>query len=218
MNAEFWLEKWENYEIGFHQQEINGYLQAYWPLLKLSQGAKVFVPLCGKSRDMLWLRDQGHYVVGIEISPIAIQHFFEENALTYHTSIQGTFTCWEADNLLILQGDFFNLDASYLQGIKAVFDRASLVALPPELRQQYELKLQSLFPDAIEMLLVAFEYDQSVMNGPPFSISNEEINFLYQQNFNITQLLEENVLNDYPKFRSSGLDELWEKVFLLNSF
>ncbi len=215
MQAEFWLEKWEAYEIGFHQQEINAYLKAYWPLLKLNSNAKVFVPLCGKSRDLLWLLEKGHQVIGIELSPIAIRHFFEENGMDYCISYDGAFPCWEADNLIILEGDFFKLNASYLQDVSAIFDRASLVALPPELRQQYVRHLQSLFPKAIQILLVAFEYDQDEMNGPPFSISDEEIQVLYQNDFNITQLFEANVLNEYPKFSAYGLKELLEKVYLL---
>src|SRR4030042_914462 len=82
MNPDFWLERWQRNEIGFHQPEINAHLQDFWGQLAVPAGGQVFVPLCGKSRDLLWLRARGHRVLGVELSPIAVRDFFAENALT----------------------------------------------------------------------------------------------------------------------------------------
>lgn len=49
--------------------------------LDLAQGSRVFVPLCGKSLDMIWLAQQGHEVIGVELSPVAVEDFFRENGL-----------------------------------------------------------------------------------------------------------------------------------------
>ena len=73
MHPEFWLERWQQNQIGFHQARVNPYLQQFWPQLGIAQTGRVFVPLCGKSSDMLWLRAQGHEVVGVEFSELAVR-------------------------------------------------------------------------------------------------------------------------------------------------
>ena len=81
MEKQFWLDRWEARQIGFHLPEVNAYLRRHWSALKLNAGDRVLVPLCGKSLDMLWLHEVGHGVLGVELSPIAIQEFFADNAL-----------------------------------------------------------------------------------------------------------------------------------------
>jgi thiopurine S-methyltransferase len=216
MNAEFWIEKWEKNAIGFHQQDINNHLQAYWQQLKPEPGSQVLVPLCGKSKDMLWLCGQGHSVLGVELSPIAVNSFFSENAIKPNISQQGSFKRWESAGLVILEGDFFALSAEDAKNIGGVFDRAAMVALPPELRQQYSQHLQNSLPDKVGILLVVFEYDQVVMSGPPFSVAEAEIRQQFQHNYEITLLFEQDVLDAYPQFRANGLDDLLEKVYLLS--
>jgi len=114
MQAQFWHDRWEQNQIGFHQQDFNPHLQAFWDRLELPAGGTVFVPLCGKSRDLLWLRAQGFPVLGIELSPVAVRDFFAENRLEPQVTPQGKFERWEADGLVILQGDFFELTAADL--------------------------------------------------------------------------------------------------------
>ncbi|MDE2387962.1 MAG: thiopurine S-methyltransferase, partial [Betaproteobacteria bacterium] len=81
MQKEYWQERWNRNDTGFHQTEINPYLREFWQRLQLSPASTVLVPLCGKSLDMLWLRQQGHAVLGVELSTIAAQAFFTENKL-----------------------------------------------------------------------------------------------------------------------------------------
>src|SRR5215213_63441 len=102
MEPNFWAERWNKNEIGFHQRDINASLRAYWPTLGIARGAEVFVPLCGKSLDMLWLREQGHSVLGIEFVETAVRDFFAENGLTPRVYKQGSFERWEADEIAIL--------------------------------------------------------------------------------------------------------------------
>ena len=73
MHAEFWQARWARSEIGFHLPEVNPYLQQYWPALGLPEGARVLVPLCGKSLDLVWLVEQGHAVIGVELAERAVQ-------------------------------------------------------------------------------------------------------------------------------------------------
>ena len=81
MGKDYWLERWEQEETGFHQSDTNPYLCQYWKELYLDQDDTVFVPLCGKSQDMLWLSAQNHKVLGVELSAIAVEGFFKENKL-----------------------------------------------------------------------------------------------------------------------------------------
>jgi len=218
MNPEFWLENWQNNKIGFHQLETNRHLISYWHLLNVDSNCRVFVPLCGKSLDLIWLCQQGHYVLGVEVSERAVRDFFSENGITYSKLKQDEFLLCETEHLTILQGDFFNLTANYLQNVKGVFDRASLIALPIELRQKYAHHLKSILPNKAKLLLVTFEYDQSRMNGPPFSVNEAEVKALYQADYEIKLLFNKDVLANYPAFQAIGLNSLQEKVYLLKPY
>ncbi len=215
MNPEFWLENWKNNKIGFHQQETNSHLASFWQQLDVAPDCRVFVPLCGKSLDLLWLCQQGHNVLGVEVSDLAVSQFFSENGLTYSKFKQDGFQHYQTESLAILQGDFFNLTADHLQDVQGVFDRASLVALPLELRQEYVKHLKSILPDKAKILLVTFEYDQSQMNGPPFSVNETEIQTLYQDSYDIELLLTQDTMDLYPQFKTQGINALEEKVYLL---
>ena len=141
----YWLERWERNETGFHQTGINPYLLEFWHGLQLNRDSTVFVPLCGKSHDILWLRQQGHAVRGVELSATAAQAFFSENDLTPQSHAHSGFMRWEANDIAILCGDFFDLDTQDMRNVSAVYDRAALVALPPDLRKRYVDHLYRLF-------------------------------------------------------------------------
>lgn len=215
MTAEFWLERWQEGAIGFHQGDINAHLQNYWPQLNPLPGNTVFVPLCGKTSDMIWLQSQSLSVLGIEISPIAIQDFFAENGLRPEVSKQGPFRRWQSSGLTLLEGDIFQLTRQDAEAISHVFDRASLVALPPEVRAKYARHLRTVLPEHANVLLVAFEYDQREMDGPPFAVREEEVRQLYGDGYAIELLHQQDVLGDYARFKERGLRELRENVYLL---
>lgn len=185
MEHTFWLERWEQNQIGFHQAEINAYLSAHWAELGLAEGAPVFVPLCGKSLDMLWLREQGHPVLGVELSRKALEAFFEENAITPAIQESSRFTEYRAEGLCLFAGDFFKLQSADLGDIRAVYDRAALIALPPELRRDYAHHMGTLLPSGAHILLITMEYPQGTLEGPPFCVSEEEIHSLYAADFSI---------------------------------
>jgi len=185
MEHTFWLERWEQNQIGFHQAEINRYLSDHWAELGLEEGAPVFVPLCGKSLDMLWLREQGHPVLGVELSEKAVAAFFDENDISASISRDGAFAVYQAEELTLLTGDFFALTAAELDGVRAVYDRASLIALPPSMRQDYATHMATLLPAGAHILLVTMEYPEGVLEGPPFSVAEEEIHTLYAPYFTI---------------------------------
>lgn len=215
MEKDFWLERWEKEEIGFHEKEVNAYLTYFWHELNLPQDSKVFVPLCGKSIDMKWLREQGHSVIGVELSGIAAQAFFKENGYTANCEKNGKFERYEANGIQIDCGDFFDLCKEDLGDVKAVYDRAAMVALPPEMRERYVQHLASILPAATHILLITFDYPQTEMPGPPFAVSPAEIEALYCKYAKIRLLSQTEVLPQNPRFKSRGLTRLQESVFLL---
>lgn len=215
MKKEFWLERWERAEIGFHQDETNPWLARYWPRLGAAPESKVFVPLCGKSLDMAWLRKNGHSVLGIELSPLAVEAFFDEQGVTPTTSKSGEFQQCEADGIRLLCGDFFKLTREDLDGATTVYDRASLVALPTEMREQYARHMLDILPGGARTLLVTFEYDQSVMGGPPFAVTPDEVHKLYSEGADVELLERANVLEENERFKARGLTALHENIFML---
>jgi thiopurine S-methyltransferase len=214
MNAEFWHERWKNGRTGFHQSEANRYLVQYWDRLSVGVGEKVFVPLCGKSVDMLWLRGQGYEVIGTEWSPIAVRDFFEENGLEAEQSKQGEFERWEGEGVTLLCGDEFKLTASDLDGVGAVYDRAALIALPPEMRGVYVDHLHEIVPLGTKSLLVTIDYPQHQHSGPPFSVPDGEVRALFKTGFEIEDIVSEDVLTDNGRF-AGRVDYLNETAYLI---
>jgi len=216
MKIDFWHDRWKQNEIGFHQADFNSHLQEFWPTLGLEHGCRVFVPLCGKSRDLLWLRAQGHPLLGVEVSPIAVRDFFTENRLAPNVTHRNPFEVWEADGLTIVCGDFFALTPEWLTGTRAVYDRASLIALPPEMRARYAERMVNLLPDDVTILLVTMEYPPGGMQGPPFSVEEREVRAHYEPHFRVTSLRCQDILAENARFRERGLAMLNEHVYRLD--
>lgn len=213
MDKEFWTQRWLNQQTGFHQQDINQYLVAHWQQLGIQPGSRVLVPLCGKSLDMIWLRDQGFHVIGVELSEIAVKAFFQENGLDYQFQQLDQSGCYQAPGITIFQGDFFDLQADMLNDIDAVFDRASMVALPESMRVDYVSHLLALSGKA-PILLISLEYEQTEMSGPPFAVSESEIRQLFNTSSKqVIHLLTENLLELEPRFKQKGLSRLDEIVY-----
>jgi len=215
MDPDFWLQRWQHNQIGFHQEQVNTHLERYWGHLQLPANGRVFVPLCGKSRDLLWLRAQGHEVLGIEISPIAVRDFFAENDLVAELGQQGAFQCWRSDGIELLLGDYFDLQPDDLAGCRAVFDRASLIALPREMRIAYRDRMLAIAPAGAPTLLITLEYPQQQMDGPPFSVLQDEVGSLYGQSHHIELLQDFDALAENPNLRAKGLTRLQERVYRL---
>jgi len=187
MDASFWHAKWEKSEIAFHQDEVNPLLLDHVGALSLAPGNRVFVPLCGKTRDILWLLQSGYRVVGAELSRLAVEQLFAEMDLAPSVTEAGPLTRFAAEDIDIYVGDIFELSAAQLGQVDAVYDRAALVALPAEMRQRYADHLATITNRA-RQLLIAYDYDQSLQNGPPFAVGADEVRSLYAQYFEPTLL------------------------------
>ncbi len=213
MDYDFWRDRWRSNEIGFHQPDYNPWLVKYWPGLGLADGARVFVPLCGKSLDMRWLVAQGHQVQGIELIEAAIEGFFAELGEPYERKWLDRFARYRGRNIELWCGDFFQLTAADLQAPAAVFDRAALVALPEKQRYHYADHLLRIIPDGAQILLLTLEYPQERVAGPPFSVSAEEVTIHFEERCAVERLQARPTDVLPPKFKARGVDEAVESVY-----
>jgi len=215
MEQSFWLNRWENRQIGFHQEQVNEYLLRHWDKYNLPAQGHVFVPLCGKSADMVWLADKGYDVTGVEYSQIATEEFFQEHNLTYQLTEKHNFKIYSSDKITVLQGDFFDLNKDIIGQVDFVFDRASLVALPDDMRSRYAKHMYRLAEQA-DMLLVTMEYNQAQMQGPPFAVTADEVKQHFSSWYNVSELETQDLLSTSPQFKERGLDSLFEKAYKLS--
>lgn len=175
MEREFWLERWQKREIGFHEPEGQPWLHAHWSRLGLAAGSRVCVPLCGKSRDMDWLAAHGHQVTGIELSAQAARDFFTEAGRDYRVEAGAGLPRYHHQNIEILVGDLFDLPATLFAAFDACYDRAALIALPPAMRRRYVEHLYGHLPAGAQALLIALSYEPRSMAGPPFSVAAGQV-------------------------------------------
>lgn len=211
MQAEFWQRCWQNNTINFHKTDVNPLLIEFLPQLHLAQNSRIFLPLCGKTRDIAWLLQQGYQVIGAELSALAVEQLFTELGLSAQTQVHNGLTLHCAKNLQIWQGDIFALQACDIGAVDAIYDRAALVALPNAMRKSYTAHLRTLSNTA-KQLLISFEYAQELMAGPPFSISEAEMQAHYAEHYQITQLYSENLAEPM-----GGMSWQKENVWLLNT-
>ncbi|MGD1898714.1 MAG: thiopurine S-methyltransferase [Phormidesmis sp.] len=182
MDTSYWLQKWKDNNIAFHKSEAHPLLVKHFKALSISPGSRVFLPLCGKTLDIGWLLSEGYRVAGAELSELAIEQLFTELGTTPKISNAGDVKHYGAENIDIFVGNLFELSSTVLGPIDAIYDRAALVALPEATRNRYTAHLKSLTNKAPQ-LLICFEYDQALMAGPPFSISDEEVAQHYSDSY-----------------------------------
>ena len=214
MDTQFWQDKWQRNEIGFHLPRPHPLLQRYLPALALDEGARLLLPLCGKTLDIGWLLSQGLEVIGIELSELAVQQLFNELGVQPTTTSWPGGTCYRAPGVTLYQGDFFQLAAAELGAVDAIYDRAALVALPDAMRRRYAARLAELTL-AAPQLLITLEYDQAKMAGPPFAVTAEEVGRLYGDLYEMRELSRTEIIDKEERFRERGLDSFVEVAWHL---
>ena len=214
MEHSFWHDKWEINQTGFHLDYVHPILKRNLAALSLEEGAKVFVPLCGKTLDIGFLLAQGQTVVAVELSEIAVQAVFEQLGL------QPEITDWQGGkryqtaNLTIFAGDFFALTQADLGALALVYDRAAIIALPEEMRRKYASHLAKI-TNYTSQLLITLDYDQSIAGGPPFAVSTAEVEALYGGMYPIQLIEEADIIEQEPRFKAKGLTSFYQRGYKL---
>ncbi len=214
MDHNFWKTRWTQNEIGFHMDESHAYLRRFYHRLHVGPGV-VLVPLCGKSPDLVWIRRQGARVLGVELSEIAVDDFFRENGIAVEADAMDGFARHRGDGITLLCGDLFDLAGDHLDGVRAVYDRGSLVALPDDMRRRYADHLCAILPADCRILLISYDYDQGEIDGPPFSVPPAEIDRLFGGDFDVELLAGQDALPTHGILRERGLSRLREFACLL---
>lgn len=208
---------WHEGRTYFHKDSVHPDLMTYWPLLNNSSNATVLVPLCGKSLDMLWLAQQGAQVIGIELCEEAVRQFANEHQLSFQRHITDRAVHYHTASISIWVTDIFTLMPSLIPSVDAIYDRAALIALPEKLRIPYvDRCLQWLKPQGT-VLLKTLSYDQSKMEGPPFSVSEEEVTRYYKEQCSeITRVKTSVRVKDSDEFLfERGLEQIKDSVWTI---
>jgi len=213
MEHEFWLNKWQQQQIGFHLSAPHPLLQRYKD--ECFDSGPVFVPLCGKSLDMVFLAEQGHKVLGVELSETAVVSFFKERDLAIEKELANDLMAWRGGDYEIFQGDYFHLSSPALEQTRQVYDRAALIALPKPMRESYVEHLEKIMPSDFRVLLITLDYHQDEMSGPPFAVSEQEVRHLYRNAREIKQLRYTSIIDQEPSFREQGLTDLFQGTYFI---
>ena len=123
------------------------------------------------------------------------------------TSPVGEVEQWSANNLDIFVGDIFALSRKILGPVDGIYDRAALVAFPEEMRKRYTAHLTEITGKAPQ-LLICYDYDQSLMDGPPFSVSNDEVKRHYAVNYDVMLIASTDVSGGL-KGKCSAKENVW---------
>jgi len=212
---EFWHERWRSGRIGFHRSDVHPFLRRHFTRLGIRPGDAMFVPLCGKTVDMVWLREQGARVDGVEISPVAVEAFFSESGFAVTESTIEAFRMFEGEGIRLYCGDFFDLKREIIGDCHAVYDRAALIAFPEEQRKSYIRHLMKVVQPDTPILLITLEYPQAQMEGPPFAVTHGEIEHLFGSAYTIEVLERVDALGESQHLREKGLQSLTESALLL---
>lgn len=213
MESSFWHNCWERNLLGFHQHDVHPLLINNFTHLLSPSDRHVFVPLCGKTQDMVYLA-QYLQVTGSELSEIACRDFFVGNEIEFDQQTVGEFVRYSAEQLTLCQGDFFKLSANAIDKVDWIYDRAALIAMPPAMQEKYVKHLQHFFTANTRLFLITVEFPSEQLSGPPFSISGDDVKRLFS-GFSV-ECIASHELND-KRFaqRKFEVDSLCEKLYLI---
>ena len=157
---------------------------------------------------MLWLAEQGHSVVGLEMVQQAVETFFIENNLKFDCVNSGKHRKYSSQPFTIFQGDVFDLAVKKIQA-DAWYDRAALIAIDPSRREDYVNQIRQQTKQNAVGMLITFAYPQGQMQGPPFALQDDDVKRLFSDGFELECL--ENITLEDEKDR--GLTQVTSSVF-----
>lgn len=199
MEKQFWQERWDTKQLGFHEGKPNDLLVSQHA--RIADRKRVLVPLAGKAVDLWWLAERGHEVIGVEFVREAIDQFFEGHGAKSH-EVSG-HPAWSAKGVTLIHADIFDVKID----CDACYDRAALVAMDPKERQRYVRAVEVNGPT----LLIAFSYDQSKAPGPPWSVDEKTVRSLYRD----VEKLETRPTSVSPRLQQAGITSIDETAYLV---
>lgn len=215
--TQYWLDRWQEEKTPFfHLDETHPLLKKYFDdCLSLSDESVVFVPLAGKTLDLLWLREK-YPVVAVEISDIAVKAFFKENELNPKVTECDYGKIYQVENLTFYQANLYDLPDSILSSISHIYDRASLIAFNEEKRPKYVSFLQQKCVSLKEWFLVSLYFEVSGYQGPPFPLSEQELNSLFKNYFTIDVIhQQQSEMDETGNLYKKGVLSLLNQVYCL---
>ncbi|MEL7832963.1 thiopurine S-methyltransferase [Fodinibius sp. Rm-B-1B1-1] len=216
MEISYWQSRWRKDNTGWHMDMVYPPLPKLWKRLNIKSESRILVPLCGKSLDLHWLAEHSQKVIGVDVSHKALHTVMEKYPETFSQTSSHNFTVYKSSSLELWEGDFMKLPTKEITPIDLVYDKASIIALPPKMRPQYAQKILDLCGNTTRILLQTFEYIQEEMNGPPFSVDEKELQKLFGHNFRLQLMHEQSKLEELEPFQQRGLSSyLTEQVFYL---
>lgn len=210
----FWQQHWSDGQTAFHLDDIHPDLQVFLPVLSLELGDTVFVPLCGRTLDIGYLLNVGYNVIAIEMVEYAVQQLFNQLSIVPEVSGWKQGKCYRADHLTVYVGNYFDLSSDECAEVSAIYDRAALAAMPYKLQQRYCQHLGDITVYA-KQLVIASAFDQTKMQGPPFTITPQHIQQYYGQHYTIELLNEIETIKEEMDFQKQQLDSFIRRTYLL---
>jgi thiopurine S-methyltransferase len=202
MDPKFWFSAWKEGRTGFHRKDFNDKLLEFFPLLQATEGQSILVPLCGKTKDVFWLHQQGLKVRGIELSEEAVKEFFKDSGIPLPVAVEDEwYDNYRFENIQISVGDFFSLTEE--ETFDMVYDRAAMVALTKDLRLPYVEVLKRALKKGGRILLVTYEFNENELKSPPFSVTEQEIRDLYGPDYDIRHVLSQRPQKESPRLLES---------------
>jgi len=198
--VQYWQARWATGQSQWNSEKPHQYLLKYLDVLTAgSSSCKFFLPLCGKAGDLMYLYKEGHTVTGVEGVPFVVEQFFRENKLDYEKISMPEIKGWKFKTkdgrLCIYACDFFSLTPAMVGEVDAVYDRGALEAINVCDRQGYVKLMQQIVGNEFRYVLNAYEYDDSVFQGPPRNLPRDEVFNLFESK--IVEVLEEADFSDY---------------------
>ena len=201
MPLDFWSQVWQEGTIRFHQKDYNSQMISFFKDMDL-KGKSVFIPLAGKTKDILFFLEKRSFVTAIEFVESAIIDFFKENNIHY-TKKDSTYF---APNLTFHCMDYFKFEVS--APFDVLYDRASQVVFNSELRPAYYDHMKTLISPQTIVLLAAIDHSGPSDYGPPYKISPAEVTEAYKKMNIPLRIYSEATEVASEKMQTAGIQEL----------
>lgn len=209
MTPDDWRKSWQDGDSTFfHSDNLSPiFLKMKEEIINGKDHAKVFVPFCGKVLEMKWLAENGHVVVGVEVSEDGIKQFFEENKLPYITkeiqTVSGTlYECTDKTMCLKLYCcSFYDFKPEVENNFDAVWDSAAFQASNKADRKQYVSIIHSVLKTNGKVFMAVDEFIQK--EELPLDIEEIKNNFDGKFSVEVTDFVDAN--EEYQsKFKIKG--------------